>query len=121
MRHSQALTPLSYDFSITYLHKQKSKDMITQKELIQKRADFWKQYFLEQSQHDLNMTIGLLKSMTNSIYVNNGEKDGTGLYHSSILAETRLEEFASDHLANLINTVINQLVKDIDSLENLQT
>lgn len=95
--------------------------MITQNELIQKRADFWKRYFLEQSQHDLNMTIGLLKSMTNSIYVNNGENDGTGLYHSSLLAEIRLESFSSDYLEKLINQVINHLVKDIYSLEDSQT
>lgn len=99
----------------------KSKDMITQNELIQKRADFWKAWFLEQSRHDLNMTIGLLKSMTNSVYVNNGENDSTGLYHSSLLAEDRLLDFTGDHLEQLINNVINNLVKDIYSLENPQT
>ena len=95
--------------------------MITQKELIQKRADFWKQYFLEQARHDLNMTIGLTKSMTANAYQNHGKNDDTGLYHSSILAETRLKDFAGNGLEKLINTMVDCLVNDIDSFTNPQT
>lgn len=95
--------------------------MITQKELIQKRANFWKQWFLEQTQCDLNMTIGLLKSMTQNAYANNGEHDDTGLYHSSLLAETRLGNFAVNHLESQINFVIDELVNDFFSLKNPET
>lgn len=95
--------------------------MITQKELIQKRAAFWKKYLIEESRQDLNMTIGLIKSMTNNAYVQNGEDDDTGLYHASLLAEIRLSKFADDHLKKLINFVVDELVKDIFNLENLQT
>jgi hypothetical protein len=87
--------------------------MITQKELIQKRADFWKQYFLEQTRNDLNMTIGLVKSMTNNAYVNNGENDDTGLYHASLLAEDRLVSFTGDRINTLIGFIIDELVNDV--------
>ena len=90
--------------------------MITQKELIQKRADFWKRHFLEQTRHDLNMTIGLVKSMTNSAYVNNGENDSTGLYHASLLAEDRLVSFAGDRIDTLIGFIIDELVNDVITL-----
>lgn len=93
----------------------KSKDMITQNELIQKRVNFWKTYFLEQSRHDLNMTLGLVKSMAQNAYVNNGENDGTGLYHGLILAEERIQDFSKNELESLVNLVINELVKDINS------
>lgn len=95
--------------------------MITQKELIQKRADFWKRWFLEQTTHNLDMTIGLLKSMTHNACANNGENDDTGLYHSSILAETRLSDFTNNDLESLIGSAINYLVADIISLEDSQT
>ncbi len=95
--------------------------MITQKELIQRRADFWKRWFLEQTTHDLDMTIGLLKSMTNNAYVSIGENDDTGLYHSSLLAETRLSDFTNNDLKSLISSVINHLVADIINLEDSQT
>ena len=90
--------------------------MITQKELIQKRADFWKRYFLEQTRHDLNMTIGLLKSMSNNAYVTHGENDHTGLYHSSVLAENRLEDFARILLKDKIDLIVEQLVNDVITL-----
>ncbi len=60
------------------------------------------------------MTLGLIKSMSNNAYVNNGENDCTGLYHSSLLAEDRLQDFTRNHLEDLINTMVNNLVKDID-------
>jgi hypothetical protein len=90
--------------------------MITQKELIQKRADFWKKSFLEQTRYDLNMTIGLVKSMSNNAYVIHGKNDDTGLYHASLLAETRLEDFAGDYLEHMISCVINHLVDDVITL-----
>jgi hypothetical protein len=92
--------------------------MITQKELIQKRADFWKEWFLEQTRIDLDMTTGLLKSMTAKACQERGENDDTGLYHASLLAETRVQDFAGKHLEKLINSVINCLVADIESLNN---
>lgn len=90
--------------------------MITQKELIQKRADFWKAWFLEQTRHDLKMTIGLVKSMTQNAYVNKGEDDDTGLYHASILAEIRLEDFAGDRIEGMISSLIDCLVNDVITL-----
>ena len=90
--------------------------MITQKELIQKRADFWKTWFLEQTRHDLRMTIGLVKSMTQNAYVSNGKNDDTGLYHASLLTEDRLQAFADDCLPKQISFIIDELVNDFFSV-----
>jgi len=92
--------------------------MITRNELIQKRVDFWKTYFLEQCHHDLDKTIGLVKSMVNSAYVHNGENDDTGLYHSLLLAEDRLYEFSNNRLDKLINQITLSIIEDIESLNN---
>jgi predicted secreted protein len=90
----------------------KSKDMITQNELIQKRADFWKAYFLEQCRDELNMIIGLSKSITQNAYTNHGENDDTGLYHSSLLAEKLLEDFSENTLEAKIDTIVYFLIED---------
>jgi hypothetical protein len=93
--------------------------MISQNE-IKKRSDFWKKWFLEQTRDDLNMTLGLVKSMTYNAYANNGDCDDTGLYQASLLAENRLENFTKNILEDKIGTIIDLIFMDISSLTTNQ-
>jgi predicted secreted protein len=113
MRHRELLAQFSMTSHSRKPTTKKSKDMITQNELIQKSVAFWKTYFLEQSRHELNMIIGLAKSMSQNAYTNNGENDDTGLYHSSLLAEKLLQDFSENTLEATIDHIVHFLIEDI--------
>jgi hypothetical protein len=90
--------------------KQKSKDMITQKERIQIRADFLKEEIKDGIGLDLEMILGLVKAMAAKAYEIDGKNDDTGLYHAAYLAENLLTTVARSTLKTSFNSAIDQIV-----------
>lgn len=95
--------------------------MLTQNELVQSRADFWKRYFLEKTSPDIQRAIGLVRCMTANAYQVYGESDDSGFYYASLLLEDVLQQLLSTTLTNEIGVVVDMAVKDAIDLADHQS
>lgn len=84
--------------------------MITQKELIQKRADFFKEVINDQIGLELEKILGLVKAMGAKAFEIDGKNDDTGLYHAAYLAEDLLTKLTRKTLKASINLALDQMV-----------
>lgn len=84
--------------------------MITQKESMQKRADFLKEEISNKVGLELEMILGLVKAMTAKAFEIDGKKDDTGLYHAAYLAEDLLTKVTRNTLKSSINSALDQMV-----------
>lgn len=91
----------------------KSKYMIPQDVRIQNLVRFWKDELSRQLQHDLRLTLGLVKGMVAKSYELDGEKDDTGLYHAALLAEERIHDL-HEKLSGMIGQSFDDVVAALD-------
>jgi hypothetical protein len=95
--------------------------MIPQDVRIQNVTHFWKAELSRQIQHDLRLTLGLVKSMVAKAYELDKENDDTGLYHASLLAEERiydLHEKLADMIGQSFDDVVAAIGKQSEELPN---
>ena len=95
--------------------------MIPQDVRIQNVVRFWKHELSRQLQHDLRLTLGLVKGMVAKSYELDGEKDDTGLYHAALLAEERiydLHEKISGMIGQSFDDVVAALDKQFQEISN---
>lgn len=95
--------------------------MIPQDVRIQNVARFWKAELSRQIQHDLKLTLGLVKSIVAKTYELDGENDDTGLYYASLLAEERiydLHEKLADMIGQSFDDVVAAIGKESEELLN---
>jgi hypothetical protein len=87
--------------------------MIPQDVRIQNVVRFWKNELTRQIQHDLRLTLGLVKGMAAKAYELDGEADDSGLYHASLLAEERIYDL-HEKLATMIGESFDDVVAALD-------
>ena len=110
VKQCQRLTMTSHSRKQT---TKKSKYMIPQDVRIQNVVRFWKDELSRQLQHDLRLTLGLIKGMVAKAYELDGEDDTSGLYHASLLAEERVHDL-HEKLSNMIGESFDDVVASLD-------
>lgn len=91
----------------------KSKYMIPQDVRIQNVVRFWKDELSRQLQHDLRLTLGLLKAMVAKAYELDKEDGDSGLYHAALLAEERIYDL-HEKLGGMIGQSFDDVVAALD-------